>query len=111
MTQLLFIYFLKKVTLLTQPADGAVVGLVPQSVRTGVAETKVSAGQDKRVSQVRQTDDTLVAVVTVLIIRWLEKRRTKKAYKSNTANFLQHRDSSQLAVPTLVSWLFLFSIP
>lgn len=107
MTQLFF--FLKKVTLLTQPADGAVVGLVPQSVRTGVAETKVSAGQDKRVSQVRQTDDALVAVVTVLIIRWLKKN--KKAYKSITANFFQHRDSSQLAIPTLVSWLFLFSIP
>lgn len=87
MTQLLFIYFLKKVTLLTQPADGAVVGLVPQSVRTGVAETKVSAGQDKRVSQVRQTDDTLVAVVTVLIIRWLEKRRTKRLTNQTQPTF------------------------
>lgn len=84
MTQL---FFFKKVTLLTQPANGAVVGLVPQSVRTGVAETKVSAGQDKRVSQVGQTDDALVAVVTVLIIRWLEKRRTKRLINQTQPTF------------------------
>lgn len=59
--------------LLTQPADGTVVGLVTQRVCTGVAETQMSAGQDECISQVRQTDNTLVAVVTVLVIRWLEK--------------------------------------
>lgn len=59
--------------LLTQPADGTVVGLVTQCVCTGVAETQMSAGQDECISQVRQTDNTLVAVVTVLVIRWLEK--------------------------------------
>lgn len=65
--------------LLTQPADGTVVGLVAQSVCTGVAETQMSAGQDERVSQVRQTDDTLVAVVTVLVIGWLQgKIKNKK---------------------------------
>ncbi len=56
------------VALLTQPADRTVVGLVTQSVSAGVAETQMSAGQDECVPQVRQTDNTLVAVVTVLII-------------------------------------------
>ena len=59
---------------LTQSADGTVVGLVAQSVSAGVTETQVSAGQDERVSEVRQTNDTLVAVVTVLILRWLRGR-------------------------------------
>ena len=53
---------------LTQAADGTVVGLVAQSVRTGVAEAQVPAGQDEGVAQVRQTHHTLVAVVTVLVI-------------------------------------------
>lgn len=54
--------------LLTQPADWTVVGLVTKCVCTGVAETQMSAGQDECVSQVRQTDNTFIAVVTVLII-------------------------------------------
>lgn len=57
-----------KMTALTQPADRTVVGLITQRVCAGVAETQVSAGQDERVSQVRQTHNTLVAVVTVFII-------------------------------------------
>lgn len=61
------------VTFLTQPADWTVVGLVTKGVCAGVAETQMSAGQDECVSQVRQTDNTLVAVVAVLVIRWLEK--------------------------------------
>lgn len=47
----------------------------------------MSAGQDKRVSQVGQTDDALVAVVTVLIIRWLEKRRTKRLTNQTQTTF------------------------
>lgn len=61
---------------LTQSADWTVVGLVTQSVSTGVTETKVSTRQDERVSEVRQTNDTLVAVVTVLVLRWLQGRKT-----------------------------------
>lgn len=57
-----------RTTALTQPADRTVVGLVTQCVCAGVAETQVSAGQDERVSQVRQTHHALVAVVTVFII-------------------------------------------
>lgn len=38
--------------MLTQPADGAVVGLVPQCVSTGSTEAQVAAGQDQRVPQV-----------------------------------------------------------
>lgn len=68
--------------LLTQPADGAVVGLVPQSVCTGVAQTQMSAGQNERVSQVRQADDTLVAVVTVLVIRGLKGKKKKELKKA-----------------------------
>ena len=61
---------------LTQSADWTVVGLVTQSVSTGVTETQVSTRQDERVSEVRQTNDTLVAVVTVLVLRWLQGRKT-----------------------------------
>lgn len=57
-----------KMAVLTQPADWTVVGLVTQSVCAGVAETQMSAGQDECISQVRQTDNTLVTVVAVLII-------------------------------------------
>lgn len=53
---------------LTQPADGAVVGLVAQGVSTGITQTEVSAGQNESVPEVRQANHTLVAVVTVLII-------------------------------------------
>lgn len=38
----------------------------------------MSAGQDECVSQVGQTDDTLIAVVAVLIIRRLEKEKKTK---------------------------------
>lgn len=65
----------KKKAALTQPADGTVVGLVTQGVGARVAETQMSAGQDERVSQVGQTDDTLVAVVAVLVIRGLGKEK------------------------------------
>lgn len=64
---------------LTQPADGTVVGLVTQGVCAGVAQTQVSAGKDQCVSQVRQTHNTLIAVVTVLIIRWLQKNKHTSA--------------------------------
>lgn len=67
--------------LLTQSADGTVVGLVTQCVGAGVAQTQVSAGQDERVSQVRQTDDTLIAVVTVLVIWRLEEQQ--ETYKTH----------------------------
>lgn len=67
----------QKAAPLTQPADGTVVGLIAQRVGAGVTETKVPAGQDERVSQVRQTDNTLIAVVTVLIVRWLMRKETK----------------------------------
>lgn len=62
---------------LTQSADGAAVGLVAQSVCAGVAETQVSAGQDERVTHVRQTHHTLGAVVADLVVGHLE-RGTKK---------------------------------
>ena len=54
--------------ILTQPADGAVVGLVAQGVSTGIAQTEVSAGQNEGVAEVRQANHTLVAVVAVLVI-------------------------------------------
>lgn len=57
---------------LTQPADGAAVGLVAQCVCAGVAETQVSAGQDERVAHVRQAHHTLCAVVTDLVIGHLQ---------------------------------------
>lgn len=60
--------------LLTQAADGAVVGLVAQGVGTRVAEAKVPAGQDEGVPQVREAHHTLVAIVTVLIITGLQRR-------------------------------------
>lgn len=63
--------------LLTQPADWTVVGLVTKGVCTGVAQTQVSAGQNESVSQIRQTDNTFVAVVTVLIVGWLEREKNK----------------------------------
>lgn len=56
---------------LTQPADGAVAGLVAQRVRTGVAEAEVAAGQDQRVPEVRQAHHALATVVAVLLIRGL----------------------------------------
>lgn len=80
-------------TLRTQPADGAVVGLVTQGVGAGVAETQMSAGQDERISQVRQTDDALVAVVTVFIIGGLKKEnkmKSKVICKKTFNNVLQH---------------------
>ena len=60
-------------TLLTQPADRTVVGLVTERVCAGVAETQMSAGKDECVSQVRETDNTFVAVVTVLVVGLLEE--------------------------------------
>lgn len=68
---------------LTQPADRTVVGLVTQRVRAGVAEAQVSAGQDECVSQVRQTHNTLAAVVTVLII-WRLEGKERKATQTQT---------------------------
>lgn len=53
---------------LTQPADGAVAGLVAQRVGTGVAQAQVAAGQDQRVPEVRQAHHALVAVVAVLLV-------------------------------------------
>lgn len=53
---------------LTQPADGAVAGLVAQRVRTRVTQAQVPARQDQRVPQVRQAHHTLVAVVAVLLV-------------------------------------------
>lgn len=53
---------------LTQPADGAVVGLVAQGVSTRVAEAEVAAGQDERVPHVRQAHHALRAVVTHLVL-------------------------------------------
>lgn len=63
----------KKKEALTQPADGTVVGLVAQRVGTRVAEAQMPAGEDEGVSQVRQTHNTLVAVVAVLVIRGLDE--------------------------------------
>lgn len=57
---------------LTQPADGTVAGLVAQRVSAGVAQAQVAAGQDQRVPQVRQAHHTLIAVVTVLLVRGLQ---------------------------------------
>lgn len=54
--------------ILTQPADGAVVGLVAQGVSAGIAQAEVSAGQNEGVAEIRQANHTLVAVVTVLVI-------------------------------------------
>lgn len=53
---------------LTESADGAAVGLVAQRVSAGVAQTQVPAGQDERVSHIRQTHHALGAVVANLII-------------------------------------------
>lgn len=54
--------------ILTEPADGAVVGLVAQGVSTGIAQTEVSAGQNESVPEVRQANHALVAVIAVLVI-------------------------------------------
>lgn len=76
---------------LTQPADGTVVGLVTQRVCAGVAETQVSAGQDEGVSQVRQTHNTLAAVVAVLIIRRLrEERKATQTSRARGGFVIEH---------------------
>lgn len=58
---------------LTQPANGAAAGLVAQRVGAGVAQAQMAARQDQRVPQVRQAHHTLVAVVTVLLVRALQE--------------------------------------
>ena len=60
---------------LTQPADGAVVGLVAQGVCAGVAEAEVPAGQDQSIADVRETHHTLSAVVTDDVLCHLARRR------------------------------------
>lgn len=60
---------------LTQPADGAVVGLVAQGVGAGIAEAEVAAGQDEGVADVREADDALGAVITHLILGHLPHGR------------------------------------
>lgn len=61
--------------ILTQPADRAVVGLVAQGVSAGVAEAEVAAGQDEGVTDIREADDALGAVVTHLVLGHLPRRR------------------------------------
>lgn len=56
---------------LTQSADGAVVGLVAQGVRTGVTQAEVAAGQDQGVPDVRETHHTLGAVITHVVLSHL----------------------------------------
>ena len=60
---------------LTQPADGAVVGLVAQGVGAGVAEAEVAAGQDEGVADVREADDALGAVIAHLVLGHLPRGR------------------------------------
>ena len=60
---------------LTQPADGAVVGLVAQGVCAGVAEAEVPAGQDQSIADVRETHHALSAVVTDVVLCHLARRR------------------------------------
>lgn len=56
---------------LTQSADGAVVGLVAQGVRTGVTQAEVATGQNQGVPDVRQTHDTLSTVITDFVLSHL----------------------------------------
>lgn len=53
---------------LTQSADGAVVGLVAQCVCAGVAQTEVPAWQNEGIAQVGEAHHALIAVVAVLIV-------------------------------------------
>lgn len=99
---------------LTQAADGAVVRLVAQGVGTGVAEAEVSAGQDEGVPQVREAHHTLVAVVTVLIITGLCEGREEAVGVCVCvcmATAPPPKGRAGGGSLTLVSWLFLFSMP
>lgn len=56
---------------LTQSADGAVVGLVAQGVRTGVTQAEVATGQNQGVPDVRETHHTLSTVITDFVLSHL----------------------------------------
>lgn len=104
---------------LTQPADGAAVGLVAQRVRAGVAETQVSAGQDECVAHVRQAHDTLRAVVTDLVIGHLQAATRSKSQSQPRRMLIvtgavaqEEQTGSLFDLVTFDSWLlYLFSMP
>lgn len=75
---------------LTQPADGAAVGLVAQCVCAGIAQTQVSAGQDECVAHVRQAHHTLGAVVTDLVIGHLQVATKSKSQNRMRRMFFFH---------------------
>lgn len=105
---------------LTQPADGAAVGLVAQRVCAGVAETQVSAGQNERVAHVRQAHYTLGAVVADLVVGHLQagaqskrsKRTREKSFSSLMQSDKEEQTGSSSDLLTFDSWLlYLFSMP
>lgn len=58
---------------LTQAADGAVVGLVAQGVRTGVTQAEVATRQDQGVPDIRQAHHTLGTVIAHFILSHLAR--------------------------------------